>query len=174
MTLLVADTSSLVSLGCTADDEASVLGLLIEVFEVVVPEAVAEELETLASYEHPHRDAADAAEALVGDVRVVSQSSIADSVPPLDPGERAAIELANTEHATYLLCDGFTNLTLIASALGERTELLTTPALMAAFVVRGVLEAPEARTQLDGIAADRSWEANAYYRRARQRLDRLD
>ena len=48
------------------------------------------------------------------------------------------------------------------------------PILIAAFVVRSVLETPEAWVQLAGIAADRSREVNAYYGRTRRRLDRLD
>ena len=170
MTVLVSDTSSLVSLGCANQYDPPALGLLFDGFEVVVPQAVVEEIETLASYEHDHRHAAKAVKAVLVTARIVPVPDIADSVPPLDAGERAAIELVNDERAKYLLCDEFNNLTLIASALGE-AELLTTPALITAFVDRGVLAKADAQAQLADIAALRSWENNAYYQRARRILD---
>ena len=172
MTLLVADTSALVSVGCAEHYNPSALRLLFEGFDVVVPQAVADEIETLASYEHDHRQAAQAVEAALNTTQIVLQSAISDSVPPLDPGERAAIALANEKHPKYLLCDEFTNLTLIASAL-DATELLTTPALMTAFVETDVLTKADGQAQLADIAAMRSWEGNAYYQRARRVLDQL-
>ena len=172
MTLLVSDTSSLVSLGCTARNDPSALGLLFDGFDIVVPRVVVNEIETLASYEHDHQRAAQAAEAALDTAQIVSLSDISDSVPPLDSGERAAIELANDEHARYLLCDEFNNLTLISSALRD-TELLTTPTLIIALVDADVLTKADAQAQLSDIATKRSWEGNAYYQRARQTLDRL-
>lgn len=172
MTLLVADTSSLVSVGCAEQYDPSALSLLFDGFDVVVPQAVVDEIETLASYKHDHRQAAQAAKTALNTAQIVSQVEVSDSVPPLDPGERAAIELANNEHPRCLLCDEFTNLTLIASALDD-TELLTTPALITAFVDTGVLTKADAQAQLADIAAMRSWEDNAYYQRARRALDQL-
>lgn len=172
MTVLVSDTSSLISVGCAEQYNPSALGLLFDGFDVVVPQTVVDEIETLASYEHDHRQAAQAAETALNAAQIVSQLEISESVPPLDPGERAAIVLANEKHPKYLLCDEFTNLTLIASAL-DNTGLLTTPALMTAFVDTGVLTKADAQTQLADIAAMRSWERNAYYQRARRALDQL-
>jgi predicted ribonuclease YlaK len=172
MTLLVADTSSLVSVGCAEQYDPSALTLLFDGFDVTVPRTVVDEIETLASYEHDHRQAAQAAETALDTAQIVSQLDISDSVPPLDPGERTAIALANEKHPKYLLCDEFTNLTLIASALND-TELLTTPALITAFVDTDILTKTDAQAQLSDIAAMRSWEGNAYYQRARRALDQL-
>ena len=172
MTLLVTDTSSLVSLGCTEHYDPSALSLLFDGFDVVVPQAVADEIETLASYDHDHRQPAQAADNALDTARIAPQMDISESVPPLDLGERAAIELANDEQTQYLLCDEFTNLTLIASALDD-TELLTTPALITAFVDAGVLAKVDAQTQLSEVAAMRSWDNNSYYQRARRVLDQL-
>jgi predicted ribonuclease YlaK len=172
MTLLVADTSSLVSLGCAEHYDPSPLSLLFDGFDVVVPQAVVDEIETLASYEHDHRQAAEAVEKTLDTAQITSQVDISDSVPPLDPGERAAIELANDEQTQYLLCDEFNNLTLITSALDD-TELLTTPALITAFVDADVLTKADAQAQVAEIAAMRSWEGNSYYQRARRVLDQL-
>jgi predicted ribonuclease YlaK len=172
MTLLVADTSSLVSLGCADHYDPSALSLLFDGFDVIVPQAVVAEVETLASYEHDHRQAAEAVEDALDTAQITSQVDISDSVPPLDPGERAAIELANDEHTQYLLCDEFNNLTLITSALDD-TELLTTPALITAFVDADVLTKADAQAQVSEIAAMRSWEGNPYYQRARRVLDQL-
>jgi predicted nucleic acid-binding protein len=172
MTLLVADTSSLVSLGCTEHYDSSALSLLFDGFDVVVPQAVADEIETLASYDHDHRQPAQAVDNALDTARTAPQVDISESVPPLDLGERAAIELANDEQTQYLLCDEFTNLTLIASALDE-TELLTTPALITAFVDAGVFAKVDAQTQLSEVAAMRSWDNNSYYQRARRVLDQL-
>lgn len=172
MTLLVSDTSSLVSVGCADQYEPSALNLLFDGFEVIAPQTVVKELEKLASYEHDHRHAAQAAEAALDPAQIVSQPHISDSIPPLDPGERAAIELAKSKRAEYLLCDEFNSLTLINSALGD-TKLLTTPTLITAFVDNNVLAKTEAQAQLSDIAAMRSWEGNSYYQRARRTLDRL-
>lgn len=172
MTFLVADTSSLVSVGCAEQYDPSALSLLFDGFDVVVPQAVVDEIETLASYEHDHCQAAQAAETALNTAHIVSQVDISDSVPPLDSGERAAIALANEKLPKYLFCDEFTNLTLIASALDD-VELLTTPALMTAFVDTEVLTKADAQAQLADIAAMRSWEGNAYYQRARRALDQL-
>lgn len=172
MTLLVADTSSLVSVGCAEHYDPSALSLLFDGFDVVVPQAVVDEIETLASYDHDHRQPAEAAGDALDTARIASQVNISDAVPPLDLGERAAIELANDEQSQYLLCDEFTNLTLIASALDD-TELLTTPALITAFVDAGVLTKADAQAQLSEVAALRSWDNNSYYQRARRVLDQL-
>jgi predicted ribonuclease YlaK len=172
MTLLVADTSSLVSLGCAEHYDPSALSLLFDGFDVVVPQAVVDEIETLASYDHDHRQPAQAVDNALDAARIAPQVDVSESVPPLDLGERAAIELANDEQTQYLLCDEFTNLTLIASALDD-TELLTTPALITAFVDAGVLTKADAQTQLSEVAAMRSWDNNSYYQRARRVLDQL-
>lgn len=124
--------------------------MLFDGFDVVVPQVVVDEIGRLVSYEHDHRQAAQAAEAALATAQIVSQSQISDSVPPLDPDERAAIALANNGRATYFLCDEFNSLTLISSALDE-SELLTTPALITAFVDNTVLTKAAARAQLSDI-----------------------
>ena len=172
MTLLVADTSSLVSLGCAEHYTPSALELLFEGFEVVVPGEVESEVRDLASYEHDHRGAAKAAQSALTDAQIQPVASISESVPPLDSGERAAIELANEEGARYLLCDEFNNLTLITSAL-RTADLLTTPALITAFVNQDVVKKTDAQAQLADIATMRSWENNAYYQRMKRKLDQL-
>ena len=173
MTILVSDTSSLVSLGCAAHYTPSALHLLFEGFDVIVPEEVVDEVEKLASYEPDHREAAEAARSALGDARSTPVSEVSASVPPLDPGERAAIELANDERARYLLCDEFNNLTLITSAL-HATDLLTTPGLLLALVDREALAKADAQAQLSDIADLRDWEANAFYQRSKRQLDQLD
>jgi hypothetical protein len=102
--------------------------------------------------------------------RVISNTEVADSMPPLDAGERAAIALANEEHAGYLLCNEFSNLTLIVSAMDE-TQPLTTPGLLIALVRREGLPKADARAQLAEIAELRSWERNSFYQRSRRVLD---
>lgn len=173
MTLLASDTSLLISLGCADHHQPSALDLLREGFDVVVPEELATELEQLASYEHDHQQEAIAAQTALSKMQVVSRVDIPESVPPLDLSERAAIAIANSEQAQYLLCDEFINLTLIASTLGD-TQLLTTPGLIIAFVQRGKLSKADGQVPLAEIAELRSWENNAFYQRSRRLLDRLE
>lgn len=166
--VLVPDTSALVSLGCVSDSEFDPLSMCLAEYDVLVPEAVIEELDEIASYEDEHGRAATA---------VLDRASSwtahrveLDADFPLDDGENAAVTLANDAGATVLLCDEFTKLGLIHASLAD-TRLVTTPTLLSVFVRRDLLDAEPARSLLETISSTRSWDANSYVARARSLLD---
>jgi predicted nucleic acid-binding protein len=164
MPTLIADASALVSLGIVANDDLDPLALCLAQYEVVVPTAVVEELQAIASYDDSHGRAAsivlDRTEALE------TRSVALDAEFPLDDGENAAVTLANDLDAELFLCDEFNQLGLIHASLAD-TRLVTTPTLLSILVRTEQLSAADARLLLNAISEARSWDANSYVQRAR-------
>lgn len=167
MSVLVADTSALVSLGIVGSAATDPLALCLDTYEVLVPEVVVDELEDVASYDDVHGRGAQVVLDQFGGFSV--QSVSLDAAFPLDDGENAAVTLANDIDAAIVLCDEFNQLGLIHASLAD-TRLVTTPTLLSVFVRNGQLDAEDARVALDAIAAARSWETNQYVERARSLL----
>jgi predicted nucleic acid-binding protein len=170
MASLVADTSTLVSLGTVADMEPSPLRLLPEEYDALIPYEVENELRVTASYE----DAAAHAAQFV--LEESEQMTIVDVSPdpsfPLDDGENAAVAVANQHDTDLLLCDEFNEIGIVHASLTD-TRLMTTPSLLRAFAKWEVCTAQEAETLLDEIAGARSWAHNRYAERARECLQRM-
>lgn len=167
MTVLVADTSALVSLGIVAGDGPDPVSLCLEDYDVTVPDAVLEELREVAAYDDDHGRAATAVLDRTAETTVRSVDLDADF--PLDDGENAAVTLANEVDAALLLCDEFTHLGLVHASLAD-TRLVTTPTLLSMLVRNDRLSPDVALGLLDEVAAARSWEANGYVQRARSLL----
>jgi predicted nucleic acid-binding protein len=168
MTVLVADTSGLVSLGIAADATPDPLAHCVEQYDVFLPEEVVAELKDIAAYDDTHGHAATAVLDHTDECTI--RSVTLDSEFPLDDGENAAVTLANDLDAALFLCDEFTRLGLIHASLAD-TRLVTTPTLLSVFVRTDQLTSADARTLLDTISAARSWDANSYVQRARTLLD---
>lgn len=168
MSVLVADTSSLVSLGHAAGNDPDPLELVVEDYDVHLPVRVEAELREVASYDDADTRAAKAALAALG-ASTVDPVDLDESFP-LDEGENAAVTLANDVDADLLLCDEFNRIGLVhASLAGPR--LVTTPTLLIAFARRGRWTASDAEAVLSIVESERSWETNSYVRRARDVLD---
>lgn len=161
---LVADTSALVSVAATDEARRTALPRLLDGYDLVVPSRVVAELEEVASHDDEHARAAR----FVLDERDRFDVDAADldTELPLDDGENAAIQLSNRVDAAFFYCDEYTELALVHAAL-EDARLVTTPKLLHAFVVNGAIRHDDARALLEGIAANRSWEENAYVQQAR-------
>jgi predicted nucleic acid-binding protein len=168
MTVLVADTSSLVSLGTVADADPDPLSFCLGDYQVTVPDAVLKELREVAAYDDDHGRAATAVLDRAADMAVRSVGL--DDDFPLDDGENAAVTLANEVDAALLLCDEFTHLGLVHASLAD-TRLVTTPTLLSMFVRNDRLSSDDALALLEAIAAVRSWDANSYVQRARSLLE---
>lgn len=164
MTTLVADTSGVVSLGVVAESDPDPLSLCFDTYDVVLPDAVIDELRELSAYDDRHGKSAASVLAVVEDSNV--RSVTLDSTFPLDDGENAAVTLANQTDASFFLCDEFNRLGLIHASLAT-TRLVTTPTLLAVFVRRDELSSSDALELLERITDARSWESNSYVRRAR-------
>ena len=169
MSVLIADTSGLVSLGIVAGEEPDPLGRCLSRYEVIVPEVVIEELQEIAVYDDVH--GCSATRVLDRTERFESRSVDLDAEFPLDEGENAAVTLANARDASVLLCDEFNQLGLIHASLAN-TRLVTTPTILSVLVRAEELSATDARTLLNEISDARSWETNSYVQRARSLLDR--
>lgn len=167
MTILVADTSGLVSLGIVAGEGANPLDLCIKRYDVLAPDIVVDELENVASYDDEHGHAASAV--LQHTDSFTTRSVSLDSEFPLDDGENAAVTLANELDATLLLCDEFNRLGLIHASLAD-TRLVTTPTLLSVLVRQGQLDSDQALGLLDSMSEVRSWKNNSYVQRARSLL----
>lgn len=167
MTILVADTSGLVSLGIVSGEGADPLDLCIKRYDVLVPDIVVDELEDVASYDDKHGHAASTV--LQHTDSFTTRSVSLDSEFPLDDGENAAVTLANELDATLLLCDEFNRLGLIHASLAD-TRLVTTPTLLSVLVRQGQLDSDQALELLDSMSEVRSWKNNSYVQRARSLL----
>lgn len=168
MSVLVADTSGLVSLAIAAGPDPDPLTLCFDAYEVLIPEPVVEELEEMSSYDDAHGRAAGNVLDRGDDLTV--ESVALDEEFPLDDGENAAVSLANDVEAALFLCDEFNRLGLIHASLAS-TRLVTTPTLLAVFVRRGILSREEALSLFDVISQARSWDENSYAARARSLLE---
>ncbi|TQQ83382.1 hypothetical protein EGH24_00875 [Halonotius terrestris] len=162
---LVADTSGLVSIASTAEARQQLLPLLLDSYEVTVPQQVIDELDAIAGYDDVHATAASAV--LDDESRLTVATVELDSTFPLDDGENAVVQLANSLDAPFCYCDEYNQLSLIHASLSA-TRLVTTPRLLKAFVVRGIVSNDTAVELLEGIADARSWSGNAYVQQATQ------
>jgi len=164
MTTLVADTSGVVSLGIAGDTDSDPLSLCFDTYNVVLPDAVIDELRDISAYDDVDGQSARSVLAVVEESNV--RSVALDETFPLDDGENAAVSLANETDASLFLCDEFNRLGLIHASLAT-SRLVTTPTLLAVFVRRDELTSSDALDLLERIIDARSWEANSYVRRAR-------
>lgn len=164
--VLVADTSTLVSLAITSDVRP--VQLLFQEYSVRIPPAIVGELRDIASYNDRHADAAQRILDRINDKHVQRLPELPDY--PLDKGETAAIELANVSNADVFLCDEYHELSTIHALLSE-ARLVTTPKLIESFVVRGTLSPNEARTILSEMIDERSWRSNSYVEQFMNRFD---
>lgn len=160
---LVADTSGLVSIASTPEARQELLPLLLDSYEVTVPQQVIDELETTAQYDDEHATAASAV--LDNEARLTVASIDLDSTFPLDDGENAVVQLANSLDAPFCYCDEYNRLSLIHASLST-TRLVTTPRLLKAFVGGGLISNDTAMELLEGITDVRSWNGNAYVQQA--------
>ncbi|MFQ3475091.1 hypothetical protein HKK80_02365 [Halonotius sp. F2-221B] len=160
---LVADTSGLVSIASTPKARQELLPLLLDSYEVTVPQQVIDELETTAQYDDDHATAASAV--LDNKPRLAVATVELDSTFPLDDGENAVVQLANSLDAPFCYCDEYNRLSLIHASLSA-TRLVTTPRLLKAFVSAGLISNDTAMELLAGIEDVRSWNGNAYVQQA--------
>ena len=160
---LVADTSGLVSIASTAKARQQLLPMLLDSYEVTVPRQVIDELEAVGGYDDSHATAASAV--LDSEPRLTIGTVDLDSTFPLDDGENAVVQLANSLDAPFCYCDEYNRLSLIHASLST-TRLVTTPRLLKAFVDGGLISDDTAMELLEGIADARSWSGNAYVQQA--------
>ena len=169
MARFVADTSALVSLGTVVSHEENPLDVLLDEYDVSVPEQVESELQETARYEDPSGTAARAVLDRLSELTV--HATELDESFPLDDGENAVVTLAITLDATHVLCDEFNQLAIVHASLAD-TRLVTTPTLLLVLVRNGLLAPADAVDCLTKVSEARSWETNAYVARSKATLQR--
>jgi predicted ribonuclease YlaK len=168
MSVLVADTSGLVSLGIDATDGEPLLDRCLDAYDVHVPTVVIDELEEIA--DHDDRHGASAQRVLDRRHEFTVRDVALDPEFPLDDGENAGVALANDMAAALFLSDECNQLGLVHASLAN-TRLVTTPTLLAVLVRNDRLTRKHGRALLDEIGDARSWSGNAYVERARSLLE---
>lgn len=175
MKIVVADTSTLISLGVPAADSTydtttnpDPLQHLLTSCTVVIPTQVEAELRTTAQYNDIHATAAS--NILTATEHYHSEDPLQrpdtpDTLPAygLDEGETAGIVLANDRDVDAFLTDEFagTAFTLIHAALtGPR--LVPAPRLICDYARAGRVTTDDAHRLLSIIGQHRSWMSNAY------------
>ncbi|WP_115865387.1 hypothetical protein [Halorussus litoreus] len=162
---IVADTSALVSLGCSTDPP--IVDMLCSEYELRVPETVVTELEEVAAYDDEHAQAAQRVLNQTDDIEIGEVSL--DSEFPLDDGENAAVTLANDREAKMLLRDEFDKIGLIHASLDD-VKLVTTPKFLLVLEANELLSPMDVASLLNTIGEVRSWDGNSYVERVRDRL----
>lgn len=169
MAPIVADTSALVSLGTVASHQTGPLSILLDEYQIGIPEQVVSELQETASYEDRSGEGAQAVLNRLSEFDV--RTTELDENFPLDDGENAAVTLANDLDTRQFLCDEFNRLALIHASLAD-TRLVTTPTLLPALVRNDLLAPVDAADLLSKMSDARSWETNTYVSRAKGTLQR--
>ena len=169
MALIVADTSSLISLGTVMEEQKNPLDVLLNEHQVYIPKQVSSEITDIASFTDHAAYAAQTVLDRSSEFNILATDLDEDF--PLDDGENAAVRLANELDATQLLCDEFNHLALIHASM-VNTRLVTTPTLLIAFVHNEYLSPKEAMYLLNLISDARSWTNNSYVAQAKLTLER--
>ena len=170
MTIVVADTSALVSLGTIVGHAYSPLDHLLDTHDVIIPEQVVDELRETASYTDVSGESAQAVLNRLFQFGV--QTTDLDEDFPLDDGENAAVSLANNLNATQLLCDEFNRLALIHASLVD-VRLMTTPILLTTFIQNDMFSSEDTEDFLTEMSDARSWKNNTYVAQAKVTLQQV-
>jgi len=159
--MIVADTSSLVSLA-TADS----LDLFLIEFDIHTTEIVLEELEDTSQYNDPHGEAAKHVLQNRDRMTVHEVENQEFQSSRIDKGEASCIILTQELKADFLITDDLRALPEIQTIVDNRVAI--SPIVLKALVQRGVLEREEALAKLEELAETRDWLGAPIYRRAQQ------
>lgn len=171
--LVVADTSALLSLGVGAQEAQrnsfpDSLACLVQSRDVLIPRAVEQEIVDAANYTPAGIVAHGANDVFsytsCGDITIESSSSPAQLAPSLDKGERRAIQLANDEGADEFLCDEInpSNMIVISQALATPSSVSSIE-LVCELIVEGVIQKSQGEVLLQTIAPHRNWCNNSHF-----------
>jgi predicted nucleic acid-binding protein len=159
--MIVADTSSLISLA-----SIDLLDALLTEFDVHTTELVVEELEETSEYDDRHGDAARAV--LDDRDRIIThQTKEAFTSSRVDHGEGSCVHLTREIDAAFLITDDLRALPELQTVADAQVAI--SPIVLKALVRRNVLERNEALEKLDELTYQRDWLGTPIYRRA-QRL----
>jgi predicted nucleic acid-binding protein len=159
--MIVADTSSLISL-TTADS----LDFFVLEFTVHTTETVLEELEDTSQYQDPHGEAAQTVLQHRENLNIHEVEDQEFQSSRIDTGEASCILLTRELNADFLITDDLRALPELQTIVNTRVAI--SPIVLKALVQRDVLEWKEALARLDELAESRDWLGAPIYRRAKQ------
>ncbi len=158
---LVADASALVSLA-----SVSLLPLVLNEFNVVVSDVVAQELREMSTYADLYGTAAN--EVLMNIDRIQVKKTLnyqRFKTSRIDAGEASCMEIIESREQDYLLTDDFRALGEIEKLIGDRVVL--SPIILKVLVIRGRIDKHQALTKLDEMAEKRDWLGRPIYKYAK-------
>ncbi len=159
---LVADASALVSLA-----SVSLLPLVLNEFNVVVSDVVAQELREMSTYADLYGTAAN--EVLMNIDRIQVKKTLnyqRFKTSRIDAGEASCMEIIESREQDYLLTDDFRALGEIEKLIGDRVVL--SPIILKVLVIRGRIDKHQALTKLDEMAEKRDWLGRPIYKYAKR------
>ncbi len=173
--VITADTSALISLSV-----GTIVEYCLELFDIVIPTTVHEELKDISEYKDEH------AQGAVSVLKLISESKIKvleiDEDKPildivgksskLDRGEVETLFLAKKISSRIMITDDFRSLEGLKHHSGDvKIHLSVYP--IARLVVKGIISKKKAEEILEKIADERSWEGAALFRFAKKYIDEL-
>ncbi len=173
--VITADTSALISLGV-----GNIVELCLELFEVVIPTTVHEELNDISEYKDEHAQAAVSVLELISESKIkvfkIDEDKaildIVDRSSKLDRGEVETLFLAKKISSRIMITDDFRSLEGLKRHSGDvKIHLSVYP--VAKLVIQGIISKKKAEETLEKIAAERSWEGAALFRFAKKYIDEL-
>jgi predicted nucleic acid-binding protein len=159
--MIVADTSSLISLS-TADT----LDLFLSGFDVHTTETVIEELEDTSQYQDPHGEAAQTVLQHRDKIDIHEVEDRAFQVSRMEKGEDSCIILTRELDADFLITDDLRALPELQTLVNARVAI--SPIVLKALVQQNVLEQEDALNRLADLAKTRDWLGAPIYRRSQQ------
>ena len=173
--VITADTSALISLSV-----GKILEFCLELFDIVIPTTVHEELKDISGYKDEHAQAAISVLKLISEskikvLKIDEDKAILDIVgrnSKLDRGEVETLFLAKTISSRMMITDDFRSLEGLKLHSGDvKIHLSIYP--IARLVVQGTISKKKAEETLEKIADERSWEGAALFRFAKKYIDEL-
>ena len=174
-TIVVGDTSALVSLGVGSVLEKSLL-----ISRIVIPPTVKNEIEEMSSFDDNDGITARKILGLTSqnkiDVLEIKEKEdvkrLVISNSRIDPGEAEALILAEEQSIPILLTDDFRSIPQLKRA-SKRVEIHLSIYLIARLVLEEIINKEQAVEALNNIAKDRTWLGGAIYHFAMKYIEKL-
>jgi predicted nucleic acid-binding protein len=144
----------------------SLLPLVLNEFNVVVSDVVAQELREMSTYADLYGTAAN--EVLMNIDRIQVKKTLnyqRFKTSRIDAGEASCMEIIESREQDYLLTDDFRALGEIEKLIGDRVVL--SPIILKVLVIRGRIDKHQALTKLDEMAEKRDWLGRPIYKYAK-------
>ena len=174
-TIIIADTSALISLGV-----GDILSKSLEISKILIPQKVFDELNEISKFDDIHGNAAKETIRYIsnGKIEVIEVKQVekteelVSGYSRINEGEAEALILAQEKSIQILLTDDFRSLPDLKN-VSEDVEIHLSIYLLARLVLENQITTAEARDALNRISKGRTWESAAIYQLAIKYIDEL-